>query len=72
MFLILFDIVWWIHSPQRGQPQIHDAKEFLERVKQTFKDDKGVYDQFVDIMKNFKHDKYVFHLFLFPFSLFSL
>eukprot|EP00484_Ammonia_sp_Unknown_P020845 CAMPEP_0197028052 /NCGR_PEP_ID=MMETSP1384-20130603/7848_1 /TAXON_ID=29189 /ORGANISM="Ammonia sp." /LENGTH=1209 /DNA_ID=CAMNT_0042456995 /DNA_START=176 /DNA_END=3805 /DNA_ORIENTATION=+ len=41
---------------RHSQPQINDAKQFLERVKQRFKSDKGVYDQFVDIMKNFKND----------------
>eukprot|EP00486_Rosalina_sp_Unknown_P005923 CAMPEP_0201569384 /NCGR_PEP_ID=MMETSP0190_2-20130828/11040_1 /ASSEMBLY_ACC=CAM_ASM_000263 /TAXON_ID=37353 /ORGANISM="Rosalina sp." /LENGTH=834 /DNA_ID=CAMNT_0047991649 /DNA_START=168 /DNA_END=2673 /DNA_ORIENTATION=+ len=44
------------HNVGNKAPQIHDAKEFLERVKLTFKDDKGVYDDFVEIMKNFKHD----------------
>ena len=41
------------------QPQIDDAKNFLERVKAAFINQKGVYDKFVEIMKNFKHDKYV-------------
>eukprot|EP01084_Bolivina_argentea_P034850 64560_1 len=43
------------HSQQ--QPQIDDAKNFLERVKEAFKNKKGVYDRFVEIMKNFKHDR---------------
>jgi len=41
----------------KQQPQIKDAKNFLERVKDAFKNQKGVYDRFVEIMKNFKHDK---------------
>ena len=41
------------------QPQIDDAKNFLERVKDAFRNQRGVYDKFVEIMKNFKHDKYV-------------
>jgi len=39
------------------QPQIDDAKNFLERVKDAFRNQRGVYDKFVEIMKNFKHDK---------------
>jgi len=44
-------------NENKQQPQIKDAKNFLERVKDAFKNQKGVYDRFVEIMKNFKHDK---------------
>eukprot|EP01084_Bolivina_argentea_P240144 403516_1 len=45
------------NNDHKQQPQIDDAKNFLERVKETFKNTKGVYDRFVEIMKNFKHDR---------------
>ena len=47
------------YQTHRGlPPQIDDAKNFLEKVKEAFRDTQGVYDRFVEIMKNFKHDRY--------------
>lgn len=56
-------------SPSQQQQQqannyrplnVNDALTYLDQVKSQFQNEPDVYNQFLDIMKDFKSQKYVF------------
>lgn len=48
------------NNPNHKQLNVKDALYYLEQVKLQFKDRTDVYNNFLDIMKDFKSQKYVF------------
>lgn len=42
----------------RRSPRVNDALSYLDSVRQAFQDNHQVYDMFLDIMKNFKNNRY--------------
>lgn len=57
------------HPPTHDQQQhykptlnVQDALTYLEKVKQQFSQQPDVYNQFLDIMRDFKTSRYFFYL----------
>lgn len=40
-------------------PQVEDALSYLDQVKIRFANDPGIYNKFLDIMKEFKSQRYL-------------
>lgn len=58
--LIVFYIVWKHHFSKQGLflLQVEDALSYLDQVKIRFGNEPGIYNKFLDIMKEFKSQRY--------------
>lgn len=62
MFILnVFYIVWKRNYGKQGLflLQVEDALSYLDQVKIRFGNDPGIYNKFLDIMKEFKSQRYV-------------
>lgn len=59
--LILYYIVWKHNLGKQDSHllQVEDALSYLDQVKIRFGNDPGIYNKFLDIMKEFKSQRYV-------------
>lgn len=59
--LILYCIVWKHNLGKQDLHllQVEDALSYLDQVKIRFGNDPGIYNKFLDIMKEFKSQRYV-------------
>ncbi|PIO58467.1 hypothetical protein TELCIR_20097, partial [Teladorsagia circumcincta] len=53
------------HGMNQNRVKVEDALSYLDQVKTQFADQPNVYTQFLDIMKDFKSQAYVFAHFVF-------
>jgi hypothetical protein len=60
MDAVVDGVMWWDRTAAGGNmPKVQDALGYLEKVKQKFATQPAVYNQFLEIMKDFKSQAYV-------------